>query len=283
MVAFEKLVALMERDIECECKNIEYPLDEPHVIHCHDGYEILLVTEGEINYYVEGDGGKLGRGDIVCVNAYDFHHIELVRTDVYNRAVVNFKPSVIERLSGKNTDLMRVFARRTPSRLNLLHLSDEKTAELERIALLIAETIREKEFGSELLSDAYLTEFLVKLNRYALSDAPMSFEKVMPRIVTRIFEYVDMHLTEEISLKILETELKYNGTYISRCFKKITGISLQQYIIAKRVTLAQQYLREGIQATDVCFMTGFNDYSNFSRTFCKQVGKSPRKYQAENI
>lgn len=282
MATCEKIVALMEQDIECECKNIGYPLDEPHIIHCHDGYEVLIVTDGEMNYYVEGDGRKISRGDVVCINAYDFHHIELVRTDVYNRAVVNFKPSVIERLSGRNTDLLRVFSRQKSSRINLFHLSEEEMEELERIASLIARSIREKEFGSELLADAYLIEFLVKLNRYAMSDVPMDFEKVMPKIVTRIFEYVDSHLTEEISLKILEEELKYNGTYISRCFKKITGLSLQQYIIAKRITLAQQYLKEGKPATDVCFMTGFNDYSNFSRTFCKQVGRSPRKYQAEN-
>lgn len=282
MAASEKIVALMERDIECECKNIGYPLDKPHVIHCHDGYEILVMTGGEINYYVEGDGGRVCRGDVVCVNAYDFHHMELVQTNVYNRAVVNFKPAAIKRLSGENTDLLRVFAKQKSSRLNLIHLSDEAIDELERIASLIANSIREKEFGSELLADAYLTEFMVKLNRYAMSDASMDFEKVMPRIVTRIFEYVDLHLTEEISLKILEKELKYNGTYLSRCFKKITGISLQQYIIAKRVALAQQYLREGRPPTDVCFMAGFNDYSNFSRTFCKQVGMSPKKYQTEN-
>ncbi len=148
MAAVEKIVALMERDIECECKNIGYPLDEPHVIHCHDGYEILIMTGGEINYYVEGDGSKVCRGDVVCVNAYDFHHMELVQTNVYNRAVVNFKPAAIKRLSGENTDLLRVFSRQKSSRLNLIHLSDDAIDELERIASLIAGSIGKKNLAA---------------------------------------------------------------------------------------------------------------------------------------
>ncbi len=56
----------------------------------------------------------------------------------------------------------------------------------------------------------------------------------MPKLVMRTFQYIDDHLTEEINLSTLEKELHYNGTYISRYFKKITGITLQQYIIAQK-------------------------------------------------
>ena len=104
----------------------------------------------------------------------------------------------------------------------------------------------------------------------------------MPGLVMETFNYIENHLTEEITLKCLEENLHYNGTYISRRFKRITGISLQNFIIAKKVMLSCKLLREGVSPCNACEMTGFNSYSNFSRTFSKQVGMSPKKYQMEN-
>lgn len=101
----------------------------------------------------------------------------------------------------------------------------------------------------------------------------------MPQLVTDIFVYIEEHISEAISLKRLSQHLHYNETYISRHFKNITGISLQKYIIIKKITLAQKYLREGYSPCDACYMTGFNNYSNFSRTFSKQTSVSPKRYQ----
>lgn len=101
----------------------------------------------------------------------------------------------------------------------------------------------------------------------------------MPRLVSGTIAYIEQHLTEEITLDILAEHFHHNGTYMSRCFKNITGISLHQYIIRKRISLAKKYLNEGCSPIDACYLSGFNDYSNFSRTFTKHVGESPKKFQ----
>lgn len=59
----------------------------------------------------------------------------------------------------------------------------------------------------------------------------------------------------------------------------VTGLTIQQYLLNKRIGLAQKYLKEGRFLTDVCWMSGFNNYSHFARTFSQQVGVSPKKYQ----
>jgi YesN/AraC family two-component response regulator len=98
-------------------------------------------------------------------------------------------------------------------------------------------------------------------------------------IVTKIFSYIEAHYREKFSIKHLADELHHNADYLTRCFKKTTGCSIQQFVIAKRVNLAQKLLREGNTPLDACYLSGFENYSNFSRTFTKHTGISPKKYQ----
>jgi AraC-like DNA-binding protein len=46
----------------------------------------------------------------------------------------------------------------------------------------------------------------------------------------------------------------------------------------KRIALAKQYLIEGYNVSESCELSGFNDYSNFIRTFKNITGYSPTNY-----
>ena len=132
------------------------------------------------------------------------------------------------------------------------------------------------------MADAYLKLIMTKLTLKYNNSPTMNLPNIMPEIVKKTFEYIDKHLTEEITLSTLEEAIHHNGTYISRCVKKFSGLSIQQYIIAKKIALACKLLREGYSPSDACFMSGFNNYSNFSRTFAKYVGKSPKQLPMAN-
>lgn len=86
-------------------------------------------------------------------------------------------------------------------------------------------------------------------------------------------------LVADAFFKLIMVQL--NSHFTQSATMKHTGITLQQFIIAKKVTLSCKLLREGYAPCDVCYMTGFNNYSNYSRTFSKQMGKSPKKYQMD--
>ena len=110
-------------------------------------------------------------------------------------------------------------------------------------------------------------------------DSRKEFPSIMPLPVKGAFLFVQEHLTENFTIQELAEALHHNSDYISRCFKKTMGITLQDYIIAKRISRAQEYLLKGYPPTEVCYLCGFNNYSNFSRTFAAYLGISPKKYQ----
>ncbi len=272
----------LDAEIVCECKTITAPLDYSMDMHNHDGYEVLLVLGGIVNFYTEHGGNRLKRGDLVCTDELDFHRVEVITRGVYDRVVVNVKRHVLETASSGQTDLLTCFHRNPASPVNVIHLSEEEVMRLEVYGRSLQESLMGRLPGDEILSDAYLKQIMVTVNRHFLGQDILPRTEIMPGLVMETFNYIENHLTEEITLKCLEENLHYNGTYISRRFKRITGISLQNFIIAKKIMLSCKLLREGMSPCNVCEMTGFNSYSNFSRTFSKQVGMSPKKYQMEN-
>lgn len=279
--ARKKFTAL-DAEILCECKTITAPLDYSMDLHNHDGYEVLLVLKGMVNLYTEFGGSRLERGDLICMDELAFHRVEVITRGIYDRIVVNVKRHVLEAASSRQTDLQTCFRRSHLSNVNVIHLSEEEIWQLDLYAHSLQRSLLGKMPGDEILADACLKQIMVTVNRHFLEQDIHPRTEIMPGLVMETFKYIENHLSEEITLKNLEESLHYNGTYISRCFKRIAGISLQSFIIAKKIMLSCKLLREGIPPCDVCDMTGFNSYSNFSRTFSKQVGMSPKKYQMEN-
>ena len=104
----------------------------------------------------------------------------------------------------------------------------------------------------------------------------------MPVAVAKVLEYIDKHLSDEITINAMSAELHYSSDHLSRAFSEATGDSLKHYINAKKIALAQKLLLENNSPYDVCFMVGYNNYSSFSRRFSNQIGVSPKQYQLSN-
>ena len=272
----------LESDILCECKTITEPIDPSKDIHNHDGHEILLVLDGSMNLYTEFGGIKLQHGNLICIHEFDFHRGELITKEKYDRIVINVKGLVLKQISSQMTDLESCFQKHPSIPLNVIQLTKEEISTFESCARSLQQSLSGKNMGDDLLIDAYLKQIMVMVNRHFLSHEIPVHTEIMPSLVVETFKYIENHLSEEITLKKLEDHIHHNGTYISRCFKKITGISLQQFIITKKIAVSCKLLREGHLPCDVCYMTGFNNYSNYSRTFSKYIGLSPKQYQMEH-
>ena len=100
----------------------------------------------------------------------------------------------------------------------------------------------------------------------------------MPSLVSETIQYVEEHISDNFSSIDIAKALNYNNQYIRRMFRNTTGISLKQYILEKKITLAQKLLAEGYSVTDACYKSGFKDYSNFIRTFKQHTKVTPSSF-----
>ncbi|NLE06359.1 MAG: AraC family transcriptional regulator, partial [Crenarchaeota archaeon] len=239
----EKLYLELEEYIQCEHKNIDYGSLTP--FHSHDAYELLLLLDGNVNFYTEGEGLHLNYGNLVCIRPYDFHRREVVSGSNYKRIVIHIRKILLEKLSSEKTNILECFDKVPAGRINLLQFDEDDIVEYSLLAKRLSKELASVEYGSDILAETYLKQILVMVNSNSRNRKDVRVKNIMPPLVADTLAYIEQHITERFSLDDISEYLNYNGTYISRNFKKITGITVQQYIINKRVTIAKKHLNEG--------------------------------------
>lgn len=249
--------------------------------HFHDGYEIFLFLEGNVNYYVEQNCYRLQRGNLLVMRPDEFHRAFCFGTKPYERLVINLRKSFFDMLHSPLADLKHCFINRPKGQGNIALLNEHEIQELVLLAHKLQSSCDSMDFKQSFLAYSYLVDLLVKINCCFLkpSDPESLPDNIMPPLVADTIKYIEEHLSEPIFLEDIEKSLYRNGTYINRKFKVNTGLTIKQYIIHNRLSLAKSYLAESKSPLEACLLSGFNDYSNFCRTFTKQVGIPPLQYK----
>lgn len=110
-----------------------------------------------------------------------------------------------------------------------------------------------------------------------------SLKKVEKKVIAQIEEYVDKHLEERISRENIARAVCFSTDYISKLFKKETGISLSEYIIIQKINRAKKLLTESEESIgNIAIRLGYNSFSYFSEIFRKQTGILPSEYKRLN-
>ena len=100
--------------------------------------------------------------------------------------------------------------------------------------------------------------------------------------VEKAAQYIDTHLEEELSVRALAGMVFLSADHLTRSFKKQYGMTVSDYILAKRMELARDLLKmSDMSVTMVAGKVGFSSYSHFTEQFKKIFGMTPRKYQRE--
>ena len=94
-------------------------------------------------------------------------------------------------------------------------------------------------------------------------------------------QYIMEHLDEPVSIDTLAGYFFMNKYTFMHTFKRCCGMSAYQFILQQRLTAALGMIRKGISLTVASQSCGFNDYSNFYRSFRHYFGKSPRDFLNE--
>lgn len=100
--------------------------------------------------------------------------------------------------------------------------------------------------------------------------------------LVEIKNYLDEHYTERIMLDSLAERYYINKYYLTKIFKETYGSSINNYVIAKRITRAKQLLRfTDMTVDEIGNAVGMEDANYFSRIFRKVEGISPREYRKQ--
>lgn len=91
-------------------------------------------------------------------------------------------------------------------------------------------------------------------------------------------QYIENHIDEDLTTKVLASSLHYSATHIKRVFREAYHLSLSDYIRKRRLELVSQKMREGMHYMKAASMYGFKTKNGFTKAFRKEFGISPVVY-----
>ena len=117
-----------------------------------------------------------------------------------------------------------------------------------------------------------------KADEVSPAKLPADSEDRMP--VQKAIYYIRSHVDRELSRTEIAEAVFLNPEYLSHVFRKKTGKSLSEFIIAEKMQVAQSLLAgTNTQISAVASQVGYSNFSYFSQVFKKFTGVSPMEYR----
>ena len=239
--------------------------------HYHDFHKVIIFLSGKAAYHIEGKSYYLKPWDILLVNRHAIHKPEIDFSVPYERFVLWIRDDI------KSTELLRCFQKAIDRSYNLIRLDSDTQEKLKQLLYELEAALKDEKFGSELLGSALFTQFMVYVNRIFLEKQYIYDTRSYSSDsqIEELLRYINHNLTEDLSIETLARKYYLSKYHMMRKFKEETGYTIHNYIISKRLLLARTKISEGPPILKAAQLSGFSDYTTFSRAYKKQFGTAP--------
>ena len=244
--------------------------------HYHEFIKIFVLVSGNVNYSIEGREYELHPYDIVLVNAGEIHRPIPQSDKEYERIIIYLSTEFMEKYS--DYKLMSCFDKCKNEGMHVIRQNKRENVQLaDKINKLTDDECGRYESG-ELLQRCRLIEYLILLNNVSDNRRTGYIEPVsQDENVIAIMEYINNNLTSALDIETIAKAVHLNRSYLMHRFKAETGYTIKEYITEKRLFLAGRLMKNDIPMTEVCYKSGFTNYSSFYRAYVEKYGQSPKK------
>lgn len=233
----------------------------------HDNTEFLYCTEGEGSVSIDASKLDMKAGDLIIVNARCLHLVKSESFFKYHCLIID------------NSFFM-------DNGINIedLYFTEKLCDHITRgLFLNIADCLADKS-GKVSVARKRLSvlEFICHIheNHSRKKNIPSSNLTKSYRAVLDAIEYINKHYAENITLESISSFAGFSRYHFTRIFKQSTGITLVEYINARRCKAAAMLLRESRKSiSEICIECGFDTPSYFAKSFKSFYGILPSAYR----
>lgn len=280
--AFTEITRLSEKDcfyiVERHKTEFTYPL------HQHKEFELNFIEHGKGVRRIVGDSvEEIGDYELVLLGGEDLEHVweqGTCRSKDIREVTIQFSSDIFgEDLLSKNqfASIRRMLRKADHGLVFPLSSVMKVYSTLDTIA-------QEQERFVQFL------KFLYILYELSISDearvlASSSFahteQTTESRRVQKVKQYIDDNYAKPLKLSDLADLVGMSPVSFSRFFRQRTGRTLSDYIVEIRLGYAARMLVDSTKnISEICYECGFNNLSNFNRTFKAKRRYTPREFRA---
>ncbi|MDD6174546.1 MAG: AraC family transcriptional regulator [Firmicutes bacterium] len=274
--AAEKLYKEMSKPVIVYRNCGEYPYIP--VPHLHSQYEIYYNIQGGRSFFVNKLFYRCEPHSLFVIPSTQIHKVSTEPNVIYDRCIINIDDTIISTLNGLSNMQSHPLAWMNEIGVNQPHKVILTEEEHERFVRMVDDYRSPKVEKDELSLMVRLLDILVfvrnRFRRHATENMPV----VEPETWSdKAIQYIESEFNNDLSIREIANKLFINENHLCTIFKAETGLTINKYIILRKVAEAKRLLYYGYSVKEACARSGFNDYSNFIRTFKKTEGTSPSK------
>ena len=264
-------------DVDVEARN------RPFVKHSHTRFEFTVVVSGAGEYTTERTVYPMEPGDIFVFSSNEVHCITKAGPAGLVMSNLHFEPRYLseEFFEVAGESYISFCYSHAPTFQNRIPAAE--AAVIRNHFEQMKAEFRQEQTQYPLAIRAHLQLMLVELLRSHGYQTPGTINGKHFELL-EIFDYIDSHLDEEITLQDLAKLVNLSPNYLSHLFKKLNGTSLWEYITAKRIERAVRLIRSrenDLTMLDIALQCGFNNTVNFNKAFKKHKGITPRELRKD--
>ncbi|EOT44334.1 AraC family transcriptional regulator [Enterococcus columbae] len=245
--------------------------------HYHDFYEIHATLAGKATFYLDGNQFEIEAGTVLLIDRNDLHRIVSQSTEIFERVYIFITPEFLQTFSTKNTNLESCFDLIDSRKSKVLKIKPDM---LKKMLQFIDSEPSDNMFGSDIIYQQQLIQYIIFLNKLVLSSKYEREPTVLMqnKRIEEMINYISQNLDHSLDLDEMEKTFFVSKYYITREFKKYTGLTYHKFVQKKKLLYAKRLLKTYRSSADIYQKCGFNSYSHFLKSFKKEFGITPKEY-----
>jgi len=256
--------------------------------HYHDFYELYFYIGDGMKYFIDNKSFYVKKYDLILIDKFTYHRTSYNEKGNKERILFYLNESVFDMISSSNDDsikqqLINLFRKKKISfndEFSRYFLNRTMNDILPRYYDRTNPTIGHLQ--AKLIVLELLLEILKMDNNNQLIEDDSVLTSQEQR-VSNVVNYINMNYNKQITLDELSKIFFINKYYLCHIFKEVTGTSITEFIIRKRLVEAKKLLKyTDYNITEISEMVGFNSVSRFISLFRNRFDQTPKAFRENN-
>jgi AraC-like DNA-binding protein len=242
-----------------------------YALHCHNFYEVFYFIAGDVSYLVDGKRYAPKPNSILLIAPHVFHGVKIESDSAYERISLHFMPGF---LPLENQSILLSPFQTTHGTANV-YFTDDRQKDLHHFFKQLMDCRNMDEDYRELSLRIRLEALLSQILFMSQSLKGQSEGASSTTAVSSVIKYLNDHIGEPVTLDDISSKFYISKHHLNKIFRKATGTTVLNYVIHKRVVMAQNLMLQGQSANSAAAIAGFGDYSSFYRAYIKIFRHAP--------
>ncbi len=159
-------------------------------------------------------------------------------------------------------------------------IKSEQSEQINEILDSIMDTASSASYIRDMKINEKLSILLSFLMEYSWNPEKIRSSNTKSLNIAEVKTYIDQNFESKLSLEMVAQQFNINKSYLLRVFKEITGLTVNNYILQKRILKAKNELRFTNKTLDlIAEECGLDGANYFIRIFKKIEGITPGEYR----